>query len=91
MPEGLFGDFEISDSHRADELLARLHEMQWSVGIRPIRQRRDGGVIVHTEAALVDIQLGTADHREAAPEVTIARAVAERRLMILELEANAPC
>ncbi|MEQ0598338.1 HK97 family phage prohead protease, partial [Mycobacterium tuberculosis] len=59
-PHGLFGAFEIADTPDGDEALANVKAGvvdSFSVGFRPIRDRREGDVLVRVEAALLEVSL----------------------------------
>jgi uncharacterized protein len=63
-----------------------------SIGFRGIRERRDGDVRVRTEVALIEVSLVGMPAYEGAlvggvrsQSLVIPRAVAERRLRLLEL------
>lgn len=83
-PEGLHAVFEVSDSHRGDDVLKGVREAAWTVGIRPMRERREGDLLIHTEAALMDVSVG--QPQASAPQVVIPRSIAQRRLALLLLE-----
>lgn len=56
-PHGLFGAFELANTPDGDEALANVKAGvvdAFSVGFRPIRDRREGDVIVRVEAALLE-------------------------------------
>lgn len=80
-PGGLFAAFTVADSRDGDAVLALIQSGATAVvHLRPIRDARHGGVLVHTEAALLDVRV------IATPRHFIPRAVAERRLRMLELD-----
>ncbi|WP_204080978.1 HK97 family phage prohead protease [Mycobacterium riyadhense] len=57
---GLFAAFEIAATRDGDEALANIKAGvvdSFSVGFRPIRDRREGGVVVRVEAALLEVSL----------------------------------
>lgn len=57
---GLFAAFEIANTRDGDEALANIEAGvvdSFSVGFRPIRDRRENGVVVRVEAALLEVSL----------------------------------
>lgn len=78
---GLFAAFSVAESRDGESVLALIGAGATGViGLRPLRDRRDGDVLVRLEAALVDVRV------LGAPQQVIARSVAERRLALLDLE-----
>lgn len=78
---GLFAAFTLAESRDGDAALSLIGSGAAGViGFRSIRERRDGDVVVRTEAALLDVRV------VGAPRRVISRAVAERRLALLDLE-----
>lgn len=59
-PEGLVGEFRVSQTPAGDQALELVRDGvvdSFSVGFVPIRDRRDGSVVVRTEAAIREASL----------------------------------
>lgn len=93
---GLFAAFEVASTRDGDEALENIRAGvvdSFSVGFRPIRDRRnEHGVVIRVEAALLEVSLtgvpaypGAEIAGVRAASLVIARAVAERRLKLLDL------
>ena len=57
-PEGLFAEFVVSRTSAGDDLLALVSDgtvSAFSIGFAPVRERRDGNVVVRTEVALREV------------------------------------
>lgn len=94
--DGLHAAFEIAATRDGDDALELVRSGtvdSFSVGFRGIRERWDGDVLVRTEAALMEVSLvGLPAYAGAAiagvrsdSQLVIPRAVAERRLQLLDL------
>lgn len=85
---GLLGVFDIDPGPAGEEFLCRLRAGggQLEARVRPVKERTEGDTAVCTEAALIDFRdRGRPDDRHAPTGPVIPRAVAERRLRLLEL------
>ena len=91
---GLFASFDVARTRDGDELLELVTAGvidSFSIGFQSIRDRRDGDVVVRVEAALWEVSAVNFPAYEGAviagvrSQHTIPRAVAERRLRLLEL------
>lgn len=94
-PHGLFGAFELANTPDGDEALANVKAGvvdAFSVGFRPIRDRREGDVIVRVEAALLEVSLtgvpaylGAQIAGVRAESLAVAsRSLAEARLALMD-------
>ncbi len=94
-PHGLFGAFEIANTPDGDEALRNVEAGvvdAFSVGFRPIRDRRENGVVVRVEAALLEVSLtGIPAYPgaqiagvRAESLAVISRSLAEARLALLD-------
>jgi HK97 family phage prohead protease len=95
--DGLHGEFAIPNTREGDDILELVRTGtldSFSVGFRPIRDRRQDGIVVRAEAALNEVSLvglpaydgaAVAGIRESHSLHRIPRSVAERRLRLLEL------
>jgi HK97 family phage prohead protease len=95
--DGLHGAFAIPNTREGDDVLELVRTGtldSFSIGFRPVRDRRDGDVIVRAEASLSEVSLvglpayqGAAIKgiRAAQPLYTIPLSVAVRRLRLLNL------
>jgi uncharacterized protein len=80
---GLFAAFTVPETRDGDAALALIDSgASGVIGFRPIRSRDEDDVTVRTEVALLDVRIVG-----AAPRV-LSRAVAERRLALLDLETE---
>jgi Escherichia/Staphylococcus phage prohead protease len=95
--DGLHGQFAIPATREGDDVLTLVRDGvldSFSIGFRPVRDRRENGVTVRAEAALLEVSLVAlpayqgaqiAGIRAAQPFPRIPRELAERRLRFLEL------
>ncbi|AGZ51097.1 HK97 family phage prohead protease [Mycobacterium kansasii] len=91
---GLFAAFEIANTRDGDEALANVRAGvvdSFSVGFRPIRDRRENGVVVRVEAALLEVSLtGIPAYPSAeiagvrSEQLVIPRSVALARIQLLD-------
>lgn len=91
---GLFAAFEIANTRDGDEALANVNAGvvdSFSVGFRPIRDRREGDVVVRVEAALLEVSLtgipaypGAEIAGVRAEQLVIPRSIAKARLSLLD-------
>jgi HK97 family phage prohead protease len=94
-PDGVHAAFEIAATRDGDDALEAVRSGvadAFSVGFRPIRHRREGDVIVRTEASLREISLvGVGNYPGAvvagirSETPVIARSLAEAHLLLLDL------
>lgn len=99
-PDGLYSSFEVANTRDGDELLELVRTGvidSFSIGFQPVRDRRertrgnDPDLITRLEAKLHEVSAVNFPAYEDAviggvrSEFTIPRAVAERRLRLLEL------
>jgi len=94
--DGLHGEFAIPETREGDDVLTLIRDGvldSFSIGFRGIRERTEGGVRVRTEVALIEVSLVGLPAYEGAlvgrvrSQLVIPKAVAERRLRLLELES----
>lgn len=92
-PAGLYTEFQVASTRDGDEALELVQSGtvdSFSIGFRPIQERRDNGVHVITEAALFEVSLVNFPAYPGAlvggvrSQLVIPHAVAERRLRALE-------
>ncbi|AKN17475.1 phiRv2 phage protease [Mycobacterium haemophilum DSM 44634] len=91
---GLSAAFEIANTRDGDEALANVRAGvvdSFSVGFRPIRDRREGDVVVRVEAALLEVSLtGVPAYPGAeiagirSKSLVIPRSIAEARLSLMD-------
>ncbi len=91
--DGLHGEFAIPNTREGDDVLELVRSGtldSFSVGFRPIRDRRQDGVLVRVEAALNEVSLvglpayaGAAVAGVRSQQPFIPRAVAEARLLLM--------
>ncbi|POY04859.1 HK97 family phage prohead protease [Mycobacterium kansasii] len=91
---GLFAAFDIARTKDGDEALDNINAGvvdSFSVGFRPIRDRRENGVVVRVEAALIEVSLtGTPAYPGAeiagvrSESLVIPRSLAIARLSLLD-------
>ncbi|BCI84401.1 prophage protease [Mycolicibacterium sp. TY66] len=80
----LLAAFAVPEGRQGDEVLALIEAgAQGVLAFRPVQDRREGDVLVRAEAALVDVRV-----LNQTPQHVVPRAVAERRLKLLELGAS---
>jgi HK97 family phage prohead protease len=91
--DGLHAAFHVSATRDGDEALQLVRDGvvdSFSVGFRPVRDRRDGNVVVRVEAALMEVSLvgwpayegaGVAGVRTARPALSVD--MARRRLELI--------
>ena len=95
--DGLHGAFHVPNTREGDDVLTLVRDGvldSFSVAFRPVRDRRENGVIVRAEASLSEVSLVGQPAYEGAlvagiraagrPVPHIPRAVAEARLELLE-------
>lgn len=92
--EGLHAAFEIAATRDGDDALELVRSGTvdaFSVGFRGVRDRRDGDVVVRTEAALMEVSLvglpayaGAAIAGVRSQSLVIPRSVAQARLALLD-------
>lgn len=93
--DGLHAAFEIAATRDGDDALELVRSGvvdSFSIGFRGIRDRRDGDVVVRTEAALMEVSLvglpaypGASVAGVRSPQsLVISRSVAEARLALLD-------
>ena len=91
---GLHAAFEVSDTSLGNDLLTLVRDGiadSFSIGFTPIRERWENGVRVHLEAGLREVSAVTFPAYPGAAiagvrsQLVIPRAVAERRLKLLDL------
>lgn len=91
--DGLHGSFLLANTRDADDALELIRSgaVDFSVGFRPIRERRDGAVTVRLECALLETSLTGCPAYEGAQvqgvrsgRPVISRAVAQARLDLLD-------
>jgi Escherichia/Staphylococcus phage prohead protease len=94
---GLHAAFEVSDTSVGNDLLTLVRDGiadSFSIGFTPVRERWEGGVRIHLEAMLREVSAVTFPAYPGAAiagvrsQLTIPKAVAERRLRLLELESK---
>ena len=90
--DGLHASFLLADTQAADEALSLVRDGvvdSFSVGFRPVRDRKDGDVTVRVEAALLEVSLvgipayagaAVAGVRSTATPTVLSVDVARRRL-----------
>jgi HK97 family phage prohead protease len=93
--DGLHAAFEVAATRDGDDALTLVRSGTvdaFSIGFRGVRERVDGDVLVRTEIALVECSLVAFPAHEGArvlgvrsQSLIIPRAVAERRLRLLDL------
>ncbi|MEU2035153.1 HK97 family phage prohead protease [Nocardia amamiensis] len=92
--DGLHASFDIASSRDGDDALELVRSGvvdAFSIGFRPLQHRMDGDVVVRTEAALMEVSLvglpayPGAEIAGVRSQLVIPRAVAERRLRLLDL------
>ncbi|WP_208023033.1 HK97 family phage prohead protease [Mycobacterium marinum] len=93
-PHGLYAAFDIAATRDGDEALANINAGvvdSFSVGFRPIRDRREGDVVVRVEAALLEVSLtgvpaypGAEIAGVRSQSLVIPRSVAEARLDLMK-------
>lgn len=94
-PDGLFCAFELAQNREGDAALEAINlglADSFSVGFRPIRSKRAGRKVTRIEAALIEVSLvANPAYLDAAVQgvrsesFVIPRAVAERRLRLIDL------
>ncbi|HRD10511.1 MAG TPA: HK97 family phage prohead protease [Mycobacterium sp.] len=92
--DGLHASFEIAATRDGDDALELVRSGvvdSFSIGFRGVRDRRDGDVVVRTEAALMEVSLvgmpaypGALVAGVRSQSLVIPRSVAEARLSLLE-------
>ena len=93
---GLYGSFHVPSTREGDDVLTLVRDGvldSFSIGFRPVRNRRENGVVVRVEAALHEVSLVAMPAYEGAavagiraasqPLHRISRELAERRLRLL--------
>lgn len=95
--DGLHAAFEVSDTSLGNDLLTLIRDGiadSFSIGFTPVRERWEGGVRIHLESMLREVSAVTfpaypgaliAGVRSESDSLVISRAVAERRLRLLDL------
>ena len=97
--DGLYSSFEVANTRDGDELLELVRTGvvdSFSIGFQPVRDRRErdrvnGDLVTRLEAKLIEVSAVNFPAYEGAliggvrSELSIPRAVAERRLKLLEL------
>ncbi|WP_433626768.1 HK97 family phage prohead protease [Nocardia sp. CA-120079] len=93
-PDGLHASFEVAQTRDGDDALELVRSGTvdaFSVGFRGLRHRMDGDVVVRTEASLWEVSLVAFPAYPGAAvagvrsQLVISRAIAERRLRLLDL------
>ena len=94
--DGLHAAFEVSDTSLGNDLLTLVRDGiadSFSIGFTPVRERWDASVRIHVESMLREVSAVTFPAYEGAviagvrssQSLVIPRAVAERRLRLLDL------
>lgn len=93
---GLYGAFAIPATREGDDVLELVRSGtldSFSVGFTPVRDRREGDVLVRTECAIREVSLvgipayegaSVAGIRASQPQPHISRVVAEARLYLID-------